>query len=151
MRFGKVCLQYASEKHFFNVAEYLIDEFYAKHDVDVTDLLIKQMAKLKGNQRRLSKVLSKSDWDLVRITSPYRWAQSIGHIYIKTKFTHRLDAPACEDVFDQVIKMSDKALNLTGKCRKQYETSFYQLFFEFPEAINSKESSWIKNESDGSI
>lgn len=144
-------MEFACEKHFFNVGEYLIDEFYAKHDIDVTDLLKFQMLKLKGNQRKLSKVLSKSDRDLVRITSPYWWAQSIGHIYIKTKFTHRLDAPTCEDVFDQVVKMSDKALNLTGKCRKQYETIFYQLYFEFPENINSKESSWIKNETDGSI
>ena len=31
MRFGKVCLEYACEKHFFNVGEYLIEEFYAKH------------------------------------------------------------------------------------------------------------------------
>jgi hypothetical protein len=62
-----------------------------------------------------------------------------------------MDADSCEDVFDQMIKMNEKALNLTGKCRKQYETSFYTLYLEFHENINAKESSWFKNETDGSI
>jgi len=47
-----------------------------------------------------------------------------------------LDGPNCEDVFDQKIKMNDKALNLTAKCRKNHETHFYSLYFEFEEKIN---------------
>jgi len=47
-----------------------------------------------------------------------------------------MDAHACEDVFDQKIKMNDKALNLTAKCRKQHETHTYTLYLEFEEKIN---------------
>lgn len=87
----------------------------------------------------------------MRIKQPYRWAQSIGQVFIKTKFTHWIDADSCEDVFDQKIKMNEKALNLTAKCRKNHETHFYTLYLEFEDKINQKESTWIWNETDGSI
>jgi len=62
-----------------------------------------------------------------------------------------MDANSCEDVFDQKIKMNDKALNLTAKCRKNHETHFYNLYLEFEDKISQKDSTWIWNETDGTI
>jgi hypothetical protein len=36
-------------KHFFNVAEYLIDEFYAKQGIDVTEVLEKEYSTIKDS------------------------------------------------------------------------------------------------------
>ena len=150
-RFDKKCLQFATEKHFFNVGEYLIEEFYAKENIDVTDVMKQAVEKLEADQRKLSKALAKADRDINEIMPPFRWAQSLNHIYIKTKYAHRIDAPTCGDVFDQKIKMTDTSLNLTAKCRKDHETQFFSIPLKLVDKINVKESEWKKNDTDGTI
>lgn len=81
----------------------------------------------------------------------FRWAQSLNHIFIKTKYAHRLDAPGCQDVFEQKMKKTEKSFNLTAKCRKDHETTFFMLSLSLFDKIDAKASNWTKNATDDTI
>jgi len=78
------------------------------------------------------------------IKPAFKWAQSLDNIFIETKFSHRLDAPACIDILDQKIKITEKHLNLTAKCRRGDDTLHFKLFLNFYDNVNVSASSWEK-------
>ena len=49
MRFDKSCLVYACDNHFFNIGEYLIEEFYGKHGIDVIDVIENAQVNIQKN------------------------------------------------------------------------------------------------------
>jgi hypothetical protein len=93
-KFELDCLEYACHKHFFNIAEFLIERYYAKNDIDTLDTIDKQIAELRRSQSSLYKALAKADREIMIIKPSFKWAQSLDNIFIETKFSHRLDAPA---------------------------------------------------------
>jgi len=142
--FDTTCLEYAASKHFFNIAEFLIEQYYSKKDIDTMDLIDNQINILKKKQSKLYKDLAREDTEALVIKPAFQWAQSLDNIFIETKFSHRIDAPACVDIFDQKIKITEKHLNLTAKCRQGDDTLHYKLFLNLFDNVNVSSSSWEK-------
>lgn len=142
--FDLTCLEYACSKHFFNMAEFLIEQYYSKNDIDTMEVIENQIALLKRKQSKLYKDLARQDKEAMLIKPAFKWAQSLDNIFIETKFSHRLDAPSCIDILDQKIKITEKYLNLTAKCRRGDDTLHYSLFLNFYDNVNVTASSWEK-------
>lgn len=143
-KFDISCLKNTCQKHYFKLSEFLIEDYYSKHDIDTLDVINEQLSLLKREQSTLYKELAKEDRDVILITPALKWAQSLDNIFIETKFAHRLDAPACVDIFDQKIKMSESYVNLTAKCRRGDDTLQYNLYINLFDKIDTKESKWEK-------
>lgn len=138
------CLEYTCQKHFFNIAEFLIEQYYAKKDIDTLEVIDKQFNLLKRKQSKLHKDLAREDRNVYVIKPAFKWAQSLDNVFIETKFSHRIDAPACSDIFDQKIKITEKHLNLTAKWRRGDDTLMYKLHLNLFDNIDVKASSWEK-------
>lgn len=108
-------LNIPAKSTFFNIADFLIEKYYSKKDIDTLEVIEKQIKLLKKKQSKLYKNLAREDREALVIKPAFKWAQSLDNIYIETKFSHRLDAPACIDILDQKIKITEKHLNLTAK------------------------------------
>lgn len=142
--FDKQCLSNAAEKHFFNVGEFLIEDYYGKQKIDTLDAVEEKFNDLKLKQQSLHRVLSRADSDLNVITPIFKWAQSLNEIFIESKYSHRIDSPSCSDIFDQKIKITENFLNLTAKCRRPEETVMFKLDIQFMEKVSVKKSKWEK-------
>ena len=138
------CLENTCQKHYFKLSEFLIEDYYSKNDIDTLEVIDKQIAILNRNQSSLHKELAREDRDLLIIKPAFKWAQSLDNVFIETKFSHRLDAPACVDTFDQKIKITESYVNLTAKCRRGDDTLLYQVYLNLFDKINVKESKWEK-------
>ena len=122
----------------------MIEQYYSKNDVDTLEVIGEQISLLKRRQGKLYKDLAREDREALVIKPAFKWAQSLDNIFIETKFSHRLDAPACIDIFDQKIKITEKHLNLTAKCRQGDDTLFYHLYLNLFDNVNVSASSWEK-------
>ena len=138
------CLEYTCQKHFFNIAEFLIQNYYVKKDIDTLEVIEKQLDILRRSQSKLYKDLARVDQEFFVVKPALKWAQSLDNVFIETKFSHRLDSPACIDIFDQKIKITEKHLNLTAKCRRGDDTIHYNLHLNLFDNINVTASSWEK-------
>lgn len=138
------CLEYTCSKHFFNIAEFLIQQYYSKKDIDTLEVIDKQLALLRRSQSKLYKDLAREDKDVILLKPAFKWAQSLDNVFIETKFSHRLDSPACVDIIDQKIKITETHLNLTAKCRRGDDTLQYKLHLNLFDNINVTASSWEK-------
>ena len=92
--FDLACLEYSSEKHFFNIAEFLIEKYYSKNDIDTLEVIGSQLSNLRRSQSKVYKDLAKEDREVVVLKPALQWAQSLDNVFIETKFSHRLDSPA---------------------------------------------------------
>jgi hypothetical protein len=138
------CLEYTCSKHFFNIAEFLIENYYKDKEIDTLEIIDKQLNNLRRSQSKLYKDLARVDKDFLVVKPAIKWAQSLDNVFIETKFSHRIDAPACSDIFDQKIKITEKHVNLTAKCRRGDDTIHYNLHLNLFDNVNVKESSWEK-------
>lgn len=64
------------------------------------------------------------------VTPSIRWAQSPNTTYLEVKFSTRFDSPACLDVFDQQITLSNRSLSISAMCRNDKKLLKYQLVME---------------------
>lgn len=142
--FDIACLEYTCSKHFFNIAEFLIENYYRGKDIDTLEVIDKQLNELRRSQSKLYKDLAREDREFLVVKPALKWAQSLDNVFIETKFSHRIDAPACSDIFDQKIKITEKHVNLTAKCRRGDDTIHYRLHLNLFDNINVKESTWEK-------
>jgi hypothetical protein len=138
------CLENTCQKHYFKISEFLIEDYYTKNDIDTLEVIDQQIALLRRKQSELYKTLARADTDVIVIKPAFKWAQSLENVFIETKFSHRLDAPACSDVFDQKIKITESHVNLTAKCRRGDDTLQYSLYLNLFDKIDTKESKWEK-------
>ena len=57
-----------------------------------------------------------------------RWAQSPHNTFIEVKFAHRFDSPACLDIFDANITLSNnRTLTVSAMCRNDQKLLRYEL------------------------
>ena len=63
------------------------------------------------------------------ISPAFRWAQSLNHIYLETKYSTRFDSPACLDIFDQEFKILGEGTRLyhSAMCRNDKKLLKYEL------------------------
>jgi hypothetical protein len=137
-------LEDVCKKHFFNIAEFLIEHYYAKKEIDTWDVIQGQVSELRKSQSKLYKDLAREDKEVIVVKPALKWAQSLDNVFIETKFSHRLDSPACVDIIDQKIKITEKYVNLTARCRRGDDTLLYHLHLNLYDNINVTASSWEK-------
>ena len=142
--FNISCLENTCSRHFFNIAEFLIQQYYSKKDIDTLEVLDKQLAILRRSQSKLYKNLAREDREVISIKPAFKWAQSLDNVFIETKFSHRLDSPACSDIIDQKIKITESHLNLTSKWRRGDDTLLFTLHLNLFDKVDVSESKWEK-------
>lgn len=118
-------------------AEYLI----SKADSSKIDLN-PVSTNLNAYKRSLSKLISVLgvEKDPQILKPSFRWAQSLSHIYLDIKFSHRMDAAGCIEVYDKVIDIKENSVDFAAKCIHSNHKLKFELTLPLFEKIDPESS-----------
>lgn len=120
-KFSETCLQVLINKNFFTPIEFLIDKvFNEKSGIDTVPALRKFISKIRDKQEYILDFANKNR-HIITIGPAFQWAQDMDSVALLIKFAHRLDSPACIDLYDQNVTITDTNITITCMCRKHDE------------------------------
>jgi hypothetical protein len=67
----------------------------------------------------------------------FQWAQSASAVFVNVKFAHKLDAPACIDLFDQKHQIEDAKIHVFAACKDKTFALELDLFADVNAANSS--------------
>ena len=125
----------------FKVLDYFLIELN-KRGVKFRDSL--NMA-INNVQRKLEDLHNKfrfEDTEFQKVSPAFQWAQSMTHVYIQIKFTHRHDAPGCLEIKNQSIEIYKNMFYFKGYCVLGDVPIKFELNLELFADVNKEESTW---------
>ena len=76
------------------------------------------------------------------ISPAVMWAQSLNHTVFTVKLSHRVDAPACLDVYDETVELTNTTFYIEAYCRRGEDRYRFKQNVTFYEPIDVEESTW---------
>ncbi|CAG9316329.1 unnamed protein product [Blepharisma stoltei] len=129
------CISSYIKKGAYEEAEYLISKA-GSSKVDLNSV----MNLLLSYKRSIASLTSLFDVENEpQIVKPsFRWAQSLTHIYLDIKFSHRFDSAGCTHVYDKIIKVKKDHLEFSAKCIYSKQKLQFELNLPFYEVIDTR-------------
>ncbi|CAI2377876.1 unnamed protein product [Moneuplotes crassus] len=119
--FSESCLQILVNKNFYSSIEYLVNNvFNEDNDYDAVPALKRYISKVRERQDSVINLASEKR-NIVTIGPAFQWAQDMNSVALLVKFAHRMDSPACIDLYDQNVTITETNITITCMCRKRDE------------------------------
>lgn len=128
--FSESCLQVLVNKNFYSSIEYLIENvFNEDNDYDAVPALKRFISKVRERQDAALS-LANGKRNIITIGPAFQWAQDKNSVALLIKFAHRMDAPACIDLYDQNVTITETNITVTSMCRKHDQIVKFEMNHE---------------------
>ena len=129
------CIQILLKKGHYRTTEKFIDLLFRSN--------IKFTSVLKNSINNIKKILQKFDDKLnlkefIVVSPAILWAQSMDHIFIKIKFSHRHDAPGCIELTNEKLNMTHNYLSFDATCKQIDFPMKFNLELNFFDEVDEK-------------
>lgn len=131
----------------FESAKYFMDQLII-NKVKFRDALKKTVNNIEINMKELYNKYRFEEEDFQTVSPVIQWAQSMDHIYINVKFSHRHDTPGCQEVKNLNVDILQDRLFLQCFCIQSEIPIKFQLNLPYFVDVAPEESSH-KHESNG--
>lgn len=108
---------------------------------EIVPLLRRLISKVRDEQDKILD-LANSKMKMLTLSPAFQWAQDLNTVALSIKFSHRIDSPACIDIYDQNVTIDENNITVTCLCRRYDGVHKYHLAHELFDTINTTASSY---------